>query len=327
MHTDQKDQAPSAKRSELDNDHHHSELHLKLDCQNPIPPEYLTSQGETAKEVEDRLRMLIHDLRSPLLLLKMLFTKLETELKHKAEAEAAGKTYSHLRALPGMEALARTGVGAGASTVSGSSASPYTNFGTSSGASLLSTSEISAIVSACGRMHSLINSSWDATTPRHVSSAECLSIRGLQRFINEKEIEYLNDPKVAIRLIIHPGVDAAEVIYDHLWPIPAGTLLRILSNLINNSVEARRLDCVRITVEVDQEFNIIVRDNGIGMPDDICRRLGKMPLSIGKDGHSESGSGIGIWGATRLLAKFGGLIRIDSIEGSGTSIKIHFPNR
>lgn len=101
--------------------------------------------------------------------------------------------------------------------------------------------------------------------------------------------------------------------------------LRILSNLIDNSVEA---DASSITVGLRSyrdRVEVIVNDNGRGIPEEILERLGEPGVTSGKE-NTTSGSGIGLYMAKRTVEKWGGSLRISSRIGVGTMVTISLPS-
>lgn len=95
----------------------------------------------------------------------------------------------------------------------------------------------------------------------------------------------------------------------------------ILSNLINNSVEAGA-NRLKISLrEVTDIVEVLVEDNGKGMSPDILAKVTEKGFSHGK----ARGSGIGLYNAANNIRNWGGEISIASEEGVGTAIKIHFP--
>ena len=98
---------------------------------------------------------------------------------------------------------------------------------------------------------------------------------------------------------------------------------RMISNLINNSIEA--FICggnIIITILPENESTIItIEDDGKGIPKHIVEKLGQRGISFGKEG-TQSGSGIGLFHAKATIEKADGKLEIFSIENKGTTIKI-----
>ncbi len=114
--------------------------------------------------------------------------------------------------------------------------------------------------------------------------------------------------------------------YDAFANIDAVELKRVLSNLINNAVEA--IDEVgEISVRLriyKNEIVIAIQDNGKGMPYEVLSVLGKKSITWGKE-QSQSGSGLGVLHAKGAIEAMGGSIRFDSKIGQGTIVTITLP--
>lgn len=106
----------------------------------------------------------------------------------------------------------------------------------------------------------------------------------------------------------------------------------MLSNLINNAVEALLEDTGRVDINIHERQNRIlieVKDNGRGIPSEILGKLGTSGVTHGKVG-TESGNGLGFAHAKESIERFGGAIEIASItkgklECSGTKVTIILP--
>lgn len=98
---------------------------------------------------------------------------------------------------------------------------------------------------------------------------------------------------------------------------------RVISNLINNSVEAMNGDGkVEIYLSVkDGLVEIIVSDNGPGVPSHILPKLMQKGATFGKD----IGSGFGLFHAKTSIEKWGGSIAITSTEQVGTNVILSLP--
>ena len=101
-------------------------------------------------------------------------------------------------------------------------------------------------------------------------------------------------------------------------------LKRIISNIINNSMEA---------IEVNGEINISltkasgfieikINDNGRGIPDDLIPIIMRGGFSYLKPG----GNGMGLYHANESLKNIGGKLTIKSEVGQGTNITIYIPS-
>lgn len=109
--------------------------------------------------------------------------------------------------------------------------------------------------------------------------------------------------------------------------INATDLSRIVSNLVNNSVEALPNEFGEVTVAVrgyEERAIIFVKDNGIGITEEVLLQLGEKEVSFGKE-SSGSGSGLGIYNAKRVIQNLNGSISIRSKIGLGTEVEINLP--
>ena len=104
-------------------------------------------------------------------------------------------------------------------------------------------------------------------------------------------------------------------------------LSRVISNLVNNSVEAIS-EAGRVTVGIrdfQDQIGILIVDTGKGIPPEVLNRLGESRLSFGKDVKSGSGSGFGLFHARGTMQKLGGALSIESRLGRGTIVTLTLP--
>ncbi len=148
--------------------------------------------------------------------------------------------------------------------------------------------------------------------------------------ISEKRMQYRENTGLEIEVDLKDS-------FGSFAQINSNELKRVISNLINNAVEAFDDHQGRITVGVKkiptgsatssnttQKVEISVKDNGRGIPKHILEKLGQMGVTHGKEG-SQSGSGLGVYHAKKTAESMGGTFEIDSLEGKGTTIKIILP--
>lgn len=114
--------------------------------------------------------------------------------------------------------------------------------------------------------------------------------------------------------------------YGIFCKINSVELKRCISNLINNSVEAFLHNKGRVTVSIVKNLSkveILIQDNGKGIPSAILTKIGNQGFSHGKEGL-ESGSGLGLFHAKKTVEESGGQLVIDSTVGVGTTVKLIF---
>jgi len=103
---------------------------------------------------------------------------------------------------------------------------------------------------------------------------------------------------------------------------------RVLSNLLNNAIEAcaGRQDA-RITMSLEpikgiSSFaRIVIEDNGIGMSRELLEKVRQLPESFGK----VNGHGLGLRHAQKFMHNMGSWVLIESEAGVGTKIVLAIP--
>lgn len=101
--------------------------------------------------------------------------------------------------------------------------------------------------------------------------------------------------------------------------VPAD-LGRVLSNLINNGVEALRGGgTVTVSLSAEGEEAVVaVGDTGRGIPPEVLASLGRRGKTYGKEG----GSGLGLYHAMTTVESWGGRLSMDSEQGKGTTVTL-----
>ncbi len=139
--------------------------------------------------------------------------------------------------------------------------------------------------------------------------------------ISEKRVQYQNRPEVQIDFDFESAIDP-------FVSLDSSELKRVLSNVINNSVEAISPGTKgTVTVSLKSNQNrvaIQVVDNGKGIRKELLQKLGQVEVSEGKDGD-QSGSGLGVYHARKVTESFGGRFEIFSKEHHGTTVTLEFP--
>lgn len=134
--------------------------------------------------------------------------------------------------------------------------------------------------------------------------------------VSEKRLQY-QGKSVSINF------DYSASVYGLFALIKPTDFSRMLSNLINNSVEAVYEEG-RISIslaESDKYAVITIEDNGKGVPEAVLANLGKLGVTHGKP----NGLGMGLYHAKNTVESWGGSLQIESRIGSGTIVKIYLP--
>lgn len=134
--------------------------------------------------------------------------------------------------------------------------------------------------------------------------------------VSEKRLQYRDQISVQIES------DLGESAYGLFGFIQPVEFKRVLSNLINNAVEALNGNgCVVVRLSGGENVTLSVTDNGKGIPADILPKLMQRGETHGKSG----GSGLGLYHARTSVEKWGGKMKIDSAPGRGTTTTLTLP--
>lgn len=101
-------------------------------------------------------------------------------------------------------------------------------------------------------------------------------------------------------------------------------LLRVLSNLLNNSIES--IDSHQGLVNIDivksnSDITITVSDNGIGIPVSVLQQLQARSFSFNK----KNGNGFGLKNAREFLKTLNGELIVESKLNLGTQVRVKLP--
>ncbi|MBI3535232.1 MAG: hypothetical protein HY072_07080 [Deltaproteobacteria bacterium] len=161
-----------------------------------------------------------------------------------------------------------------------------------------------------------ISQTHDHTTKTKTSVAKII-----EEIIKEKQMVN-SDKKVLIKAEILPHTTAM------ISKLSSDILQRVLSNLINNSIEALSEETgsvnVRLSADVSDTLNIEIIDTGKGIPPEVLSKIGKHGFSYGKQ-KGESGHGLGLSYAMEQVKAANGEVSIDSKVGKGTKISLLIP--
>jgi PAS domain S-box-containing protein len=106
----------------------------------------------------------------------------------------------------------------------------------------------------------------------------------------------------------------------------------VLRNLIGNAVKftgrGGSISVAGLHSEVDRGTRVTVTDTGIGLSAAMIVSLSQKGMIRQRRGtEGERGTGLGLGLCRRLIDRHGGNLSIDSIEGSGSTFSIFFPDR
>jgi signal transduction histidine kinase len=140
----------------------------------------------------------------------------------------------------------------------------------------------------------------------------------LDSIVSEKRLQYRDRMDVEIQA----DIDKSYGFFVNLVPTDFS---RVVSNLVNNSIEAL-LGPGQVNLAVrgsKDQVSVIISDNGKGIPENVLGRLGERGISFGKEG-TQSGNGLGIFHAREIVERSGGKFSIQSKLGIGTIVTMTF---
>lgn len=184
------------------------------------------------------------------------------------------------------------------------------------------------IRSAVGRIRDIANSLLEkqralaagADSPRaggNTISSQLLSSL-IESLATEKRLQF----RSRSRVVIEAWLDAAS--YGVFARVQPADFKRLLSNLINNAVEAfgDGPGSVRVNLSTSDERVIVsVKDDGKGIPAGILAKLGRPGETHGK----VEGTGLGLYHARTFVESWGGSLNIVSEVGKGTTTTVNLP--
>lgn len=155
----------------------------------------------------------------------------------------------------------------------------------------------------------------------NINEVETVLINPLvDSIITEKRLQFNNKTNLNIAA-------STNQVYGSFIHINSSDLKRVLSNLINNSVEAidKKSGTIEVFLDSNTQFALIkIKDNGPGIPPHILDKLGIESVTYGKD-STDSGSGLGVLHAKKTIESMQGQFSITSKLGVGTEVTISLP--
>ncbi len=151
--------------------------------------------------------------------------------------------------------------------------------------------------------------------PGAAHKAEVCALAGIiGQVLAEKRVQYGNRP--GIRIEFGGGDGLAAAVDRREFP-------RVISNLVNNSVEAMGSEgTVSVLLSrLDGKILIDIKDDGRGIPAEVLATLGRKGGTHGKTG----GTGLGLYHARTSVEGWGGSLKMGSEVGKGTVVTIILP--
>jgi signal transduction histidine kinase len=97
-----------------------------------------------------------------------------------------------------------------------------------------------------------------------------------------------------------------------------------VSNAIKYADTTKESNIIHINIKINKkEANISIKDNGIGISDDVLPKIFEM---FYRGSERSKGSGIGLYLVSQSVDKMGGKIDVKSTLGKGTEFIVRLPN-
>jgi signal transduction histidine kinase len=138
----------------------------------------------------------------------------------------------------------------------------------------------------------------------------------LESMVSEKRMQYI-DRNIKLTLSIDDNAQNSFSIISH------ADFKRLLSNLINNAIEAiTHSGFVNIHLtKLNTFLKIDITDNGCGIEPELLPAIKSGGISLGK----KNGNGLGLSHAIQMMEEWGGKLDINSNINAGTTISISLP--
>jgi signal transduction histidine kinase len=140
----------------------------------------------------------------------------------------------------------------------------------------------------------------------------------LDYLASEKRLQYRD--LVDLQINLYQNSDC----YGLFASFDVNEFKRVISNIINNSVESFNNGKGIVSIKIFKEDNFLtveINDNGIGIPESTLIKLGTRGATFNKKG----GTGLGLYHAKCSAEKWGGKLSVSSEVGIGTTVKIKLP--
>lgn len=130
--------------------------------------------------------------------------------------------------------------------------------------------------------------------------------------------------------MISKSTDTFQVAYCYDAPKIRGNfqkLEQVVINVLQNACQAlpsrdRAIEAGVCCSPEDNSVSIYVKDRGIGIPE---ARLQDVTVPFFTTKRSSGGTGLGLSISSNIVREHGGTMRIESVEGEGTTVEIRFP--
>jgi signal transduction histidine kinase len=106
----------------------------------------------------------------------------------------------------------------------------------------------------------------------------------------------------------------------------AGETRQVLLNIVRNACESVTQPGAKVTVTLNgnaETVQVIIADEGSGILPEVLPKL----FEFGVTTKGSHGNGMGLWTVRKILAKYGGDVKVESTWGKGTRFDIQWPRK
>jgi signal transduction histidine kinase len=174
---------------------------------------------------------------------------------------------------------------------------------------------------AVNRINDIANSLLEKNRKRRTPAEDPAGVQLLSSLIDPLITEKRMQFRSKIGVAIHSQIDADS--YGAFVKVQAAEFQRVLSNLVNNAVEAlgEKGAVTVILVAEPERLRLEIRDTGKGIPPEILASLGRRDETYGK----ADGTGLGLYHARTAAEAWGGALELRSEVGRGTTAALSLP--
>ena len=149
------------------------------------------------------------------------------------------------------------------------------------------------------------------------------------QIINKQLISIKSYLKIIIKdlIVIYPNCNI-NILFDDIYQVNVEKNMfeNIIKNLLMNSIKYGS-NCVNIYCKVREDIEIVIEDNGIGIPKNKLPFV-KEPFYRCDDSRSKKreGFGLGLAIVDEIMVSHNGSLFLESTEGKGTRVTLSFPS-
>lgn len=172
---------------------------------------------------------------------------------------------------------------------------------------------INIIVETISTLELVISDILDQTVKKEPIPISCDGAKTINRVTALLE-EEIRERKISVNINIHGSIPNLKIKEHHFF--------EILNNLMKNAIEAIEQDGFLLIVanSVKDECIVTIQDTGPGLSPEVEKNLFTRFFTTKKDG-----TGLGLIVVQKLVQQYGGVIRLSSISGKGTTALLKIP--